>query len=66
MCAPTLLCIQSHTPVMPQPLFLELTWHLRRCGSLLASESSREVTPKHHSPLCRARPGISAKSVYNR
>lgn len=28
-----LLCIQSRTPVMPQPLFLELTWHLRYCRS---------------------------------
>ena len=43
-----LLCIQSRTPVMPQPLFLELTWHLRYYGSLLASESNRRVP--HNAP----------------
>ena len=43
-----LLCIQSRTPVMPQPLFLELTWHLRYYGSLLASERNRRVP--HNAP----------------
>ena len=54
-----LLCIQSRTPVMPQPLFLELTWHLRYCGSLLASERIRRGAAQCAIiPSCHALPGF--------